>query len=126
MNKKADVVIVGTGVAGLFSALNLPDDKEIIMITKSDAESSDSFLAQGGICVLRDEQDYDSYFEDTMRAGHYENRKESVDIMIRSSGKIIEDRPTFEMLHLPHHPHTRQLLDAVPALVTHAPSLARG
>lgn len=31
MNKKADVVIVGTGVAGLFSALNLPDDKEIIM-----------------------------------------------------------------------------------------------
>ena len=91
MNKKADVVIVGTGVAGLFSALNLPDDKEIIMITKSDAESSDSFLAQGGICVLRDEQDYDSYFEDTMRAGHYENRKESVDIMIRSSGKIIED-----------------------------------
>ena len=91
MKKKADVVIVGTGVAGLFSALNLPDDKEIIMITKSDAESSDSFLAQGGICVLRDEEDYDSYFEDTMRAGHYENRKESVDIMIRSSGKIIED-----------------------------------
>ena len=34
MNKKADVVIVGTGVAGLFSALNLPDDKEISMITK--------------------------------------------------------------------------------------------
>ena len=91
MNKKADVVIVGTGGAGLCSALNLPDDKEIIMITKADAQSSDSFLAQGGICVLRDEQDYESYFEDTMRAGHYENRKESVDIMIRSSGKIIED-----------------------------------
>lgn len=91
MKKKADVVIVGTGVAGLFSALNLPDDKEIIMITKSDAESSDSFLAQGGICVLRDENDYDSYFEDTMKAGHYENRKESVDIMIRSSREIIED-----------------------------------
>lgn len=61
------------------------------MITKSDAESSDSFLAQGGICVLRDDEDYDSYFEDTMRAGHYENRKESVDIMIRSSREIIED-----------------------------------
>lgn len=91
MEKRADVVIVGTGVAGLFSALNLPDDKEIIMITKSDAESSDSFLAQGGICVLRDENDYDSYFEDTMKAGHYENRKESVDIMIRSSREIIED-----------------------------------
>ena len=39
--------------------------------------------------MLRDEDDYDSYFEDTMRAGHYENRKESVDIMIRSSQEII-------------------------------------
>ena len=87
----ADVVIVGTGVAGLYSALNLPRDKRIIMITKSDVESSDSFLAQGGICVLRNEADYDSYFEDTMRAGHYENRKESVDIMIRSSQEIIHD-----------------------------------
>ena len=91
MRLEADVVIVGTGVGGLFSALNLPEDRKIIMITKSDLESSDSFLAQGGICVLRDEEDYDSYFEDTMKAGHYENRKESVDIMIRSSQDIIRD-----------------------------------
>lgn len=91
MKMNADVVIVGTGVAGLFSALNLPEDKKIIMITKSDVESSDSFLAQGGICVLREEADYASYFEDTMKAGHYENRKESVDIMIRSSREIIQD-----------------------------------
>ncbi len=87
----ADVVIVGTGVGGLFSALNLPRDKKVVMITKSDLESSDSFLAQGGICMLRDETDYDSYFEDTMKAGHYENREESVDIMIRSSQEIIRD-----------------------------------
>jgi len=88
---KTDVVIVGTGVGGAFSALNLPEDKQIVMITKSDLESSDSFLAQGGICVLRDDEDYEGYFEDTMRAGHYENRKESVDIMIRSSQEIIHD-----------------------------------
>ena len=37
------------------------------MITKSDLESSDSFLAQGGICVLTDENDYDNYFEDKMK-----------------------------------------------------------
>ena len=90
MKMEADVVIVGTGAAGLFSALNLPGDKKIIMITKSDLESSDSFLAQGGISVLRDDEDYDSYFEDTMRAGHYENRKESVDIMIRGSRDVID------------------------------------
>lgn len=91
MDMTADVVIAGTGVAGLFAALNLTINKEIIMITKSDMESSDSFLAQGGICVLRNSEDYDNYFEDTVRAGHYENRKESVDIMIRGSGDIIDD-----------------------------------
>ena len=90
-NLQTDVVIVGTGVGGCFSALNLSEDLSIIMITKSDLESSDSFLAQGGICVLHDDDDYDSYFEDTMRAGHYENRKESVDIMIRGSQDVIHD-----------------------------------
>ena len=89
MKTETDIVIVGTGVSGLFAALNLPRGRRITMITKSDAESSDSFLAQGGICVLRDDEDYDSYFEDTMRAGHYENRKESVDLMIRTSPGII-------------------------------------
>ena len=91
MKIKTDVVIVGTGVAGMFSALKLPRDKKIVIITKEDMRSSDSFLAQGGICVLRDENDYDSYFEDTMKAGHYENRKESVDIMIRGSRDVIND-----------------------------------
>ena len=88
---KTDIVIVGTGVSGLYCALNLPRDKKIIMVTKADDDKSDSFLAQGGICVLKDENDYDSYFEDTMRAGHYENNKESVDIMIRSSRDVIND-----------------------------------
>jgi L-aspartate oxidase len=95
MNIETDIVIVGTGAAGLFAALNFPSDRNIYMITKADAESSDSFLAQGGICMLRDEDDYDSFFEDTMRAGHYENRKESVDIMIRSSREVIQDLVSF-------------------------------
>lgn len=40
---------------------------------------------------MRDENDYDDFMEDTMRAGHYENRKESVDIMIRGSRDVIDD-----------------------------------
>ena len=88
---KTDVVIVGCGVGGLYCALNLPKDKKIIVVTKSVASESDSFLAQGGICVLRDENDYDSFYEDTMKAGHYENKPESVDIMIRSSRAVIND-----------------------------------
>lgn len=89
--RNTDVVIVGTGASGLFAALHLSADKKIIMITKETAEESDSFLAQGGICVLRDEGDYDSFMNDTLKAGHYENRRESVDIMIRSSRDIIEE-----------------------------------
>lgn len=88
---KTDILIVGSGAAGLYCALKLPKEKQIVIITKEDAESSDSFLAQGGMCVLKSEEDYDSYFEDTMRAGHYENRKESVDIMIRSSQEIVKE-----------------------------------
>ncbi len=91
MKLTTDIVIAGTGVGGLYCALNLPPDKDIIMITKAAVDESDSFLAQGGICMLKSDDDYDSYFEDTMRAGHYENRKESVDIMIRSSRDIISD-----------------------------------
>ena len=84
-----DVVIAGCGAAGLYTALNLPKDLYVLMICKEDMDTCDSMLAQGGICVLRGEDDYESYFEDTMRAGHYENRKESVDLMIRTSPGII-------------------------------------
>lgn len=88
---KTDVLIVGSGVAGLYCALNLPNDKNIIIVTKNKARRSDSFLAQGGICVLRDEEDYDSFYEDTLKAGHYENNPDSVHIMIHSSQEVISD-----------------------------------
>ena len=91
MKITTDIVIVGSGVAGLFCALHLPEDKDVLIITKSTVTENDSYLAQGGICMLRNNDDYDAYFEDTMRAGHYENRKESVDIMIRSSQEIIKE-----------------------------------
>ncbi len=89
--KKYDIIIVGTGVGGCFTALHLPEDKNILMVTKSILEESDSFLAQGGICVLRDENDFDSFFEDTMKTGHYKNKKESVETMINNSREIINE-----------------------------------
>lgn len=88
---KTDVLIAGTGCSGLYCALHLPDNVNITIITKSDIKSSDSFLAQGGMCMLKDESDYDSYFEDTIRAGHYENDRKSVEIMIRASKALVEE-----------------------------------
>ncbi|MGN0535282.1 MAG: L-aspartate oxidase [Eubacterium sp.] len=86
---KTDVVIVGSGVAGLFTALCLPDDREILVITKENLKECDSYLAQGGVCVLKDINDFNCYFEDTMKAGHYENDKEAVRVMIESSTDVI-------------------------------------
>jgi len=88
---KTDVLIVGAGCAGLYSALQLPRNKQILMIAKADLDSSDSMLAQGGICMLKSEADYESFYEDTMRAGHFENDRGSVEIMIRSSQEVIQD-----------------------------------
>ena len=89
--KRTDVLIVGTGCSGLYCALQLPKDMQILMISKSDLESSDSFLAQGGMCTLRSDDDFESFFQDTLKAGHYENDRESVKIMIQSSKAVVED-----------------------------------
>ena len=88
---KTNVLIVGRGCSGLYTALNLPQELHITIISKDTLEHSDSFLAQGGICMLKDESDYDSFFEDTLRAGHYKNNKISVDLMIKSSPDVIKD-----------------------------------
>lgn len=85
------MVVVGSGVAGLYCALNLPRDKKILLVTKETLEASDSSLAQGGICVMRGEEDYSSFVEDTLKAGHYENDRSAVDQMIRKSPALVQD-----------------------------------
>lgn len=89
--KRYDVIIVGTGVAGLFAALHLPENKRVLIICKDTPDKSDSYLAQGGICRLQGEDDYEGYFSDTMRAGHNENNPAAVECMIRSSRAVIDE-----------------------------------
>lgn len=60
-------------------------------MTKERAEESDSYLAQGGICVLKNKDDFNSFLEDTLRAGHYQNKKEAVEVMINSSNEVIDE-----------------------------------
>jgi len=89
--KDFDVIIAGAGVAGLNCALHLPKDKKILIICKGKPEKCDSYLAQGGICRMQGERDFESYFEDTMRAGHFENNPATVECMIKSSPKVIDE-----------------------------------
>lgn len=51
MEKQYDVIIVGTGAAGLYAALNFPDDVSVLLISKRELELSNSSLAQGGVAA---------------------------------------------------------------------------
>lgn len=84
-----DLIVVGTGVAGLFHALQLPQDKKILLLTKESVEDSNSYLAQGGVCVQRDDEDFNIFVQDTQKAGHYKNNPESVETMVRESRNVI-------------------------------------
>ncbi len=90
ISREYDVIIVGTGVAGLFAALSISPRYKILMISKDKIENSDSYLAQGGICTLREPSDFDSFFEDTLKAGRYENKEETVRVMIENSPMIMK------------------------------------
>ena len=124
MRLKTDVLIAGSGVAGLYCALNLPRNMRVTVITKAKADECDSYLAQGGICVLKDASDYDAYFEDTLRAGHYENRRESVDIMLKSSQGVIEDLVNFGVEFTKDESgnfiYTKEGAHSVPRILFHA------
>ncbi len=91
LNPEYDVIVVGAGVAGLNLALHLPDCCRTLVVCKGGIKESDSYLAQGGICVLRDKSDFKSYYEDTMRAGHFENDPATVKCMIEHSRETIDE-----------------------------------
>lgn len=85
MKRVADVLIVGSGVAGLYTALNLREDLEIIMVSKKSVNLCNSSLAQGGIAVARGKEDFQSFIEDTLKAGKYENNIDSVRVLVEES-----------------------------------------
>lgn len=90
LKERYDVLIVGAGVAGLNCALHVPSDKSVLVVCKDTPEKCDSYLAQGGICRLVDSDDYESYYGDTMRAGHGENNPAAVECMIKNSQSVTD------------------------------------
>ena len=100
MKRVADVLIVGSGVAGLYASLNLREDLEIIMVSKKSVNLCNSSLAQGGIAVDRGKEDFQSFIEDTLKAGKYENNIDSVRVLVEESmdniNKLIDLGANFE------------------------------
>lgn len=65
-----DVVIIGSGIAGLYTALNLDSNLKCIILTKETTKVSSSYFAQGGIAaVTRDEDEISLHIKDTLEAG---------------------------------------------------------
>ena len=52
-NKNVDVLIIGSGVSGLYSALNLNDNLDVLVVSKGKIDCTNTYLAQGGISVAR-------------------------------------------------------------------------
>ncbi|AWK49762.1 L-aspartate oxidase [Clostridium beijerinckii] len=85
MNKFVDVLIIGSGVSGLYCALNLRKDLNVLVVCKDKISCTNTYLAQGGISVARGEKDIPSYIEDTLKAGKYKNDLEAVKVLTSES-----------------------------------------
>ena len=95
MKLEKDVLIVGSGVAGLYCALNLNPELNVTVISKSTMDNNNTYLAQGGISTALNEADIKPFVEDTMKAGRYENREEAVRVLAEESieniSQIVEE-----------------------------------
>ncbi|MDR0821740.1 MAG: FAD-binding protein [Oscillospiraceae bacterium] len=87
-----DVVIVGTGVSGLYAALNLGSSLRVLMLSKADFNVCNSSLAQGGVAAVIDqtEDSFDRHANDTLTAGGFTNDKEHLAVLVESGPKEIE------------------------------------
>ena len=88
---KYDVIIIGAGIAGLYASVKLPIDKKVLVINKRETFKCNSFYAQGGIALARDEEDIPFHIKDTLNAGAGLCDKEAVEILSKTSRKVIDD-----------------------------------
>lgn len=86
-----DVIIIGSGIAGVYTALELPDKYKIVILTKETIDISNSVLAQGGIAVSLDKEDSpELHFKDTLYAGAGLCDENSVWVLVNEAAKNIE------------------------------------
>ncbi|WP_418571970.1 L-aspartate oxidase [Intestinibacter bartlettii] len=90
-NKNVDVLIIGSGVSGLYSALNLSDDLDILVVSKGKIDCTNTYLAQGGISVARNEEDIPDFIEDTLKAGQYKNDLNAVKVLTSESIENVKE-----------------------------------
>ncbi|MEG0615067.1 MAG: FAD-binding protein, partial [Oscillospiraceae bacterium] len=92
MQKNYDVVIVGSGVAGLYSALNLSSDLKILLLTKRELRLCNSALAQGGVAAVYEPVDdnIQLHTNDTLIAGGYKNDLNAIKVLVSEAAVEIQ------------------------------------
>jgi len=88
---KYDVIIIGAGVAGLYAAMKLPKEKKVLIINKRETFKCNTFYAQGGVALARDNADISVHIKDTIDAGAGLCNEEAVSILSQYSRKAIDD-----------------------------------
>ncbi len=90
--KRFDVLIVGTGISGIYAALNLDPNLNILMLSKRELTLCNSALAQGGVAAVMDQtnDDYELHIKDTLIAGQYKNNLDNVKILVQQGPKDVE------------------------------------
>ncbi|QQS37939.1 MAG: L-aspartate oxidase [Ignavibacteriales bacterium] len=92
MNLKTDVLIIGSGIAGLFTALKVSEYADVIIVTKKDKAESNTNYAQGGIASVIDPNDsYEKHISDTLVAGANLCNEKIVEITIKEGPDRIND-----------------------------------
>ncbi len=86
-----DVLIIGAGIAGLYTALNIPTTKNVLVVCKDIPWECNTFYAQGGIVTALNEEDIELHTQDTLHAGAYHNDEEAVHLMSQNSIGIVQD-----------------------------------
>ncbi len=86
-----DVLIIGSGAAGLSLALKLAQQCKVAVLSKSKLMEGSTWHAQGGIAaVLDDEDSIDSHVQDTLAAGGGLCHRDAVELTVRDSKKAID------------------------------------
>ncbi|MCX5774624.1 MAG: FAD-dependent oxidoreductase [Fusobacteria bacterium] len=87
-----DVIIVGSGIAGLYTALSISKKLKILLVTKGDVHEGSSYLAQGGISLsVQGKEDLDSHIQDTLIAGNFKNDIDVVKSYISECKSILKE-----------------------------------
>ncbi|MFD1270702.1 L-aspartate oxidase [Paenibacillus motobuensis] len=87
-----DIIVIGSGIAGLFTAIKASEDRHVTMITKKALMESNTRYAQGGIAaVMSDDDSVESHREDTLMAGAGLCSLESVNILVHEGPKGVEE-----------------------------------